>query len=65
MLDQVTPVLRLGARLKANVKNYSKKQIYKDWTMASMSEFCQGDLRDLLKLIRQANNIMSDSEKTK
>ena len=53
-LDQVTPKLfRLGARLKANVKNYSKKQIYQDWTMASMCpSFVKADLRDLLKLIR-------------
>ena len=53
MLDQITPKLfRLGARLKANVKNYSKKQIYKDWTMASVCpSFVKADLRDLLKLI--------------
>lgn len=56
MLDQVTPKLfRLGARLKANVKNYSKKQIYKDWTMANMCpNFVKANLRDLLQLIRQA-----------
>ena len=56
MLDQVTPKLfRLGARLKANVKNYSKKQIYKDWTMANMCpNFLKANLRDLLQLIRQA-----------
>ena len=54
MLDQITPkTFRLGARLKANVKNYSKKQIYKDWTMASMCpSFVKADLKDLLKLIR-------------
>mgnify|MGYP001589018611 CR=1 FL=1 len=56
MLDQITPkTFRLGARLKANVKNYSKKQIYKDWTMASMCpNFVKANLRDLLQLIRQA-----------
>lgn len=56
MLDQVTPkIFRLGARLKANVKNYSKKQIYKDWTMASMCpNFMKANLRDLLQLVRQA-----------
>lgn len=55
-LDQVTPKLfRLGARLKANVKNYSKKQIYKDWTMASICpNFVKANLQDLAGLIRQA-----------
>ena len=55
-LDQTTPKLfRLGARLKANVKNYSKKQIYKDWTMANMCpNFVKANLRDLVQLIRQA-----------
>ena len=55
-LDEVTPKLfRLGARLKANVKNYSKKQIYKDWTMANMCpNFVKANLRDLIQLIRQA-----------
>ena len=56
MLDQITPkVFRLGTRLKANVKNYSKKQIYKDWTMANMCpNFVKANLRDLIDLIRQA-----------
>ena len=63
-LDQTTPKLfRLGARLKANVKNYSKKQIYKDWTMANMCpSFVKADLRDLLKLIRWAKRFYEISE---
>ena len=54
-LDEITPkFFKLGARLKANVKNYSGRQIYKDWTMANACpKFVKANLKDLFYLIQR------------